>query len=76
MVKYQDLANDGWLAVILAPTGMAAFNINGITIHRCFKLPIFTKSSKNHWTLSNSAIKLIRQFVKNIKIIIIGIFSY
>ena len=36
MVKFKDQAYDGWLAVILAPTGMAAFNINGIKIHRCF----------------------------------------
>jgi len=72
MSKYKSLVNEGWLAVVLAPTGMSAFNINGITIHRCFNLPIFTKSSRSHWSLSNNAVKLIRHFVKNIKLIIIG----
>ena len=32
---------DGWIFAVLAPTGLAAFNVNGQTIHRFFKLPIF-----------------------------------
>ena len=28
------------LCVIVAPTGLAAFNVGGLTIHRQFQLPI------------------------------------
>jgi hypothetical protein len=58
----------------LAPTGIAAFNINGQTIHRFFKLPVFTEKVEKHWPLSDGAVKIIRQYIKNIKLIIIGNF--
>lgn len=65
--------NDGWIVAVLAPTGIAAFNINGLTIHRFFKLPVFNDNEDKHWTLSDANLKIIRQFVKNLKLIIIGL---
>ena len=36
----QDLEAEGKNIVVVAPTGIAAININGVTIHRAFKVPI------------------------------------
>ena len=68
---YQDVNNpQGW---IVAPTGLAAYNINGLTIHRFFKLPIFGNSDQDqHWDLSADNLKLIRSLLPNLKLIIIG----
>lgn len=68
--KYNDKNEPEWTVVILAPTGIAAFNVNGVTIHRFFKLPVF-KEKKND-QLSDQALKIIRMFVHNLKLIIIG----
>jgi len=58
----------------LAPTGLAAFNIGGQTVHRFFKLPVFKNSKYDkHWQLSDSAVKILRQLLPNLKLIICGI---
>ena len=64
---------DDWLVAVLAPTGMAAFNIKGLTIHRFFKIPVQHTSSKKFWNLSPEDLKQIRMVTKNLKLIIIGI---
>ena len=81
---YQDVNNpQGWIVAVLAPTGLAAYNINGLTIHRFFKLPIFGNSDpqmirmgimngNQHWDLSADNLKLIRSLLPNLKLIIIG----
>ena len=51
----------GWIVAILAPTGLAAFNVNGLTDHRFFKLPVFNDKGEKHWPLSDSNVKIIRQ---------------
>ena len=65
---------DDWLVAVLAPTGMAAYNINGITIHRFFKLPIHHSGNEAFWELNPNNLKEIRLKTKNLKLIIIGIF--
>ena len=65
-------SNPGWVVAVLAPTGLAAFNINGMTIHRFFKLPVFNNGRDKHWQLTDSALKIIRQCIPNLKLIIIG----
>ena len=30
----------GWYVLVLAPTGLAAYNVNGQTIHRFLKMPV------------------------------------
>ena len=60
---------------VLASTGIAAYNINGITIHRFFKLPVFGNSDEDkHWDLSSDNLKDMRAILNNIKLIIIGKF--
>jgi ATP-dependent DNA helicase PIF1 len=73
-IDYQDLTQpQGWIVAVLAPTGIAAYNINGITIHRFFKLPVFGNSDGDkHWDLSGDNLKDMRDILKNIKLIIIG----
>ena len=70
---YQNPENpNGWIVAVLAPTGLAAYNVNGLTIHRFFKLPIFLDNNEKHWPLSDGNLKLIRSLLPNLKLIIIG----
>jgi hypothetical protein len=55
-----------------APTGLAAFNINRMTLHRFFKLPIQNSTYKNI-KLSDEEIKIMRCILKDIKLFMIGI---
>ena len=59
--------------VVLAPTGVAAFNVNGQTIHRCFKLPVQKGRAKNprYISLDKPSLKEIRNILKHSKLIII-----
>ncbi len=75
--QYQNYENpEGWAVVVLAPTGLAAYNVNGTTIHRFFKMPIFNKKSDKHWNLSDNNIKLMRELMPRLRMIIIGIYFY
>jgi hypothetical protein len=65
----------GWIVAVLAPTGIAAYLINGQTIHRFFKLPVAHGDSDLYWKLSTSNVKFMRPLVKNLKLMIIGIFN-
>ena len=65
-----------YTVVVLAPTGLAAFNINGLTIHRFFKLPvqnILSHRYKSRKLLSKDDSKMMKRILKNLKLIIIGI---
>lgn len=71
--KYYDAADtEGWLVVVLAPTGLAAYNINGQTIHRFFKLPVMKDGSESFWVLSDVNLKIIRAYLPRIKLFIFG----
>ena len=65
------MSGEGWVVAVLAPTGLAAFNVNGITNHRFFKLPVQHGSDADYWELSKPQIKLRREQLKNLKLIII-----
>ena len=73
---YQDFESPkGWIVAVLAPTGIAAYNVNGITIHRFFHLPVFGNSDEDkHWDLSNDHLKEMRMILQHLKLIIIGKF--
>jgi ATP-dependent DNA helicase PIF1 len=72
---YQNPNEPGWIVVVLAPTGIAAYNVNGLTIHRFFKLPVFGNSDYDrHWPLSDHIIKTMRTILPRLKLIIIGEF--
>lgn len=80
--KYYDPSNvEGWLVVVLAPTGLAAYNINGKTIHRFFKLPVLKDGTEAFWDLSDTNLKIIRDYLPKTKLFMFGeyksvIFSY
>ena len=57
---------------IAAPTGLAAFNIHGITIHRLFQLPIEHESKPaTYWPLSKDSQKVMKTSMRNVKLIVI-----
>uniref|UniRef100_A0A1X7TG12 ATP-dependent DNA helicase n=1 Tax=Amphimedon queenslandica TaxID=400682 RepID=A0A1X7TG12_AMPQE len=56
----------------VAPTGIAAFNVGGLTIHRLFQLPIEHEGkTARYWALNIEAQKKIKMTLKNLKIIIV-----
>ena len=57
---------------ISAPTGSAAFNVSGMTIHRLFQLPIQHEGkSAAHWSLPKAAHKVMKTTLRNVKLFII-----
>lgn len=56
---------------VAAPTGIAAFNVNGITIHRLFKLPVEIDDIPTYKPLSDLELHTIRQELKDTVLLII-----
>ena len=57
---------------ITAPTGLAAFNVGGVTIHRLFQLPIEHEGKEaGYWSLSKAAQKVMRTALRSLKVLII-----
>ena len=57
---------------ITAPTGLAAFNVSGMTIHRLFQLPVQHEGkSAAHWSLPKAAHKVMKTTLRNVKLFII-----
>ncbi|XP_067205359.1 uncharacterized protein [Linepithema humile] len=56
---------------ISAPTGIAAFNIDGLTIHRMFQLPVTHESTPKYVQLSDVILKILRDKLKNVELFII-----
>ena len=57
-------ATDKHVAVT-APTSIAAFNINGLTIHQLLQLPVEHCKTLQHRPLSDDSFKIIRQRLHN-----------
>lgn len=57
--------------IIAAPTGIAAFNVQGLTIHRLLKLPVEHGSTPSYKPLSDTNLKQLRSLLKNVLLIII-----
>ena len=63
---------DGLLCAIAAPTGLAAFNVGGITIHRLFQLPIdHSGKAATYWSLPKTSQKVMKTTLHNVKLFII-----
>ncbi|XP_066600007.1 uncharacterized protein [Prorops nasuta] len=58
-------------AIVSAPTGIAAFNVDGLTIHRLFQLPVEHGRTAHYTELSDVALKVFREELKNVELIII-----
>lgn len=57
--------------MVTAPTGIAAFNINGLTIHRVFQLPVEHGYTPKYKQLSDNVLKVLRDQLTNVVLIII-----
>ena len=63
---------DDVTCAISAPTGLATFNVGGITIHRLFQLPIEHKGkTATYWSLPKAAQKVMKTTLHSLKLIII-----
>ena len=56
---------------VAAPTGIAAFNINGLTIHCLLTLPVEHGKMPQYWPLSDDVLKIVRDKLHNVTLIII-----
>ena len=57
---------------VAAPTGLAAFNVGSLTIHRLFQLPIEHKGkTAEYWSLSKVSQKVIKTKLHNVKLIVV-----
>lgn len=56
---------------VLAPTGIAAFNVNGMTIHKLLQLPVEHNGTAKYYPLSDAALNKIRLILKDVDLIII-----
>ena len=63
---------DDLVCAIAAPTGLAAFNVGGTTIHRLFQLPIeHSAKTAGYWSLPKSSQKVMKTTLCNVKLFII-----
>ena len=63
---------DDLVCAISAPTGLAAFNVGGTTIHRLFQLPIeHSSKTASYWSLPKSSQKVMKTTLCNVKLFII-----
>ena len=57
---------------VVAPTGLAAFNVGGLTIHRLFQLPVeHDAKTASYWTLSKDARKVMKTTLRSVKLFIV-----
>ena len=64
--------SEGLLCGIAAPTGLAAFNVGGITIHRLFQLPVeHATKATSYWPLPKTSQKVMRATLSEVKLFII-----
>ena len=57
---------------VAAPTGLAAFNVGGITTHRLFQLPVEHESkTAGYWSLPKPSQKLMKASLSKVKMFII-----
>ena len=60
------------LCAIAAPTGLAAFNVGGVTIHRLFQLPVeHSARAARYWALPKQSQKVMKATLRNVKVFIL-----
>ena len=63
---------DDLTCAIAAPTGLAAFNVGGTTIHRLLQLPVEHEGKcAMYWSLSKSSQKVMKTMLQSVKVIIV-----
>ena len=69
---WKDGVGDDTTCAVAAPTGLAAYNVGGVTVHRLFQLPIEHEGkTAGYWPLSKVAQKVMRTTLRSLKLIII-----
>ena len=69
---WKDHAGDDSTCAVAAPTGLTAYSVGGVTVHRLFQLPIEHKGKMvGYWSLSKVAQKVIHTNLHSLKLIII-----
>ena len=61
----------GSACILCAPTGIAAFNINGLTLHRALRLDVEHRKTADYKKLSDQTLRDMREAWKNIQYLII-----
>ena len=62
----------GGTCALCAPTGLAAYNISGVTVHRLFQLPVEHEGkTSTYWPLPKESVKIMRNGFRHVKLIII-----
>ena len=57
---------------VVAPTGLAAFNIGGVTVHRLFHLPVEHEGkTAGYWPLAEDSRKVMKTTLRHVKVVII-----
>ena len=56
---------------VAAPTGIAAFNIDGLTIHRLLMLPVEHGKTPQYRPLSDDVLKIVREKLRNVTLLVI-----
>ena len=60
------------LCAVTAPTGLAAFNVGGVTIHRLLQLPIEHEGrAAGYWRLGKDSLKIMRSSLSKLRVLII-----
>ena len=60
------------MCYISAPTGLAAFNVGGVTLHRLFQLTIEHESkTAAYWALSKASQKVMKIYLKGVKMFVV-----
>jgi len=59
------------LVAVAAPTGIAAFNVNGLTIHGLLQLPVEHGNCPKYNSLSDQVLKVLRCDLKDVVLLII-----
>ena len=59
-----------YTCAITAPTGVASFNVGGITVHLLFQLPIELEGRTAwYWSLPKSSQKTLKVYLRYVKVI-------
>jgi hypothetical protein len=56
----------------MAPTGLAAYNVNGCTIHKFFKIGVQHGANIDKFEYTADYLKIMQYVTKNLKLLIFG----
>ena len=70
--KIWDYKSGSLVCAVTAPTGLAAFNVGGVTIHRLLQLPMEHEGrTAGYWKLGKEALKVMRNSLSQLRLLII-----